>query len=701
MRDRVHDAETTVARYCAGGAVKGFGTLAQMWPEVAEAIFEQLGERASGSAERVSAELATRPIHETVSLASATEELTEELERAASRASTTVLHITTGAGKSDAAVNMAIDSKVKTALVFATNAQACECFDLIASHRTDVRRLEGTVASSENAPRCPHVAAVECFHDAGLSVPVHLCLRCGRKSACPERLRARAHSGAAILVTNHALLDFAIDHVGKTGMLVIDESPALFEHVALRPSDMELALQGLDHGWFYEPFAKIARPLVMAARYATPAESVTWRAAQVAVELERTDPTFQAALREAELLVGQAASGAPPFARVVAAVHTYVTQRGSVEPELSHDTVEKMLRGSADLNPKAVAAAARTIKTLFRALGLRDEASWTMWTDVRMTGKPHGDGLEGQCCFANPTLVRALSRGHTVLLDATADGKAMANLAHLKGMEEIVIEVEDAAPIDRGICPWSQGTRSRMLRGGRTDWTVVGPAFARALEQVMAANAKTVLLITHKPVVKELGGLLKGTIPHSRAANAYRAFADTGGRLLLAHYSNVRGRNEFEGVKWPDIDALVTLGDPIPNLGQLRVEASLLRLTDAEAQQRIDRAVAAELAQAHGRLRTPRRTTPALSIHVGQAVPLGWHQGNTRIAQNPRGRPLEASAMAVSELQELVAHAGGVAQLARATELSRPTIYDFRSGKRPISKDMADKLRAPWSSRRR
>ena len=210
--------------------------------------------------------------------------------------------------------------------------------------------------------------------------------------------------------------------------------------------EADTALQALADGWFYEPFAKIARPLVMTAQHATPTESVTWSAAHVALELERTDPKFREALREAELLVGQPAEGSLPFVRVVCAAQAYVRQRGSVEPELSHDTVEKMLRGAPGPSPKAVAEAAHTIKTLLRTLGLRDERSRTIWTDVRMTGDAEAaDALEGRCCFANPTLVRALRRGHTVLLDATADGQALSNLAERQQLEEVVIEVSQRA----------------------------------------------------------------------------------------------------------------------------------------------------------------------------------------------------------------------------------------------------------------
>jgi hypothetical protein len=85
----------------------------------------------------------------------------------------------------------------------------------------------------------------------------------------------------------------------------------------------------------------------------------------------------------------------------------------------------------------------------------------------------------------------------------------------------------------------------------------------------------------------------------------------------VLHYGAIRGLDS-----WKDHDALVTLGDPWSQLSDARLDAALLQVEDWEVRYRA--LCAAELEQAHGRLRTVHRTKPARALHVGTEAPAGW-----------------------------------------------------------------------------
>jgi hypothetical protein len=102
--------------------------------------------------------------------------------------------------------------------------------------------------------------------------------------------------------------------------------------------------------------------------------------------------------------------------------------------------------------------------------------------------------------------------------------------------------------------------------------------------------------------------------------------------IIVGHYGALRGLNHMAAV-----DALVTLGDPWPNLGVARDEAFFLGLGDAW-ESRYEAKARAELEQAHGRLRAVRRTRPGRALHVGALLPSGsaW-ASNVEVRQIPQG----------------------------------------------------------------
>jgi len=77
-----------------------------------------------------------------------------------------------------------------------------------------------------------------------------------------------------------------------------------------------------------------------------------------------------------------------------------------------------------------------------------------------------------------------------------------------------------------------------------------------------------------------------------------------------------RGSNRFVGVR-----ALITVGDPVPNIGAAEADG---RALEVPAQDLIDGRTGAALVQAHGRARSLRAQGAVLHVHVGRVRPPDW-----------------------------------------------------------------------------
>ncbi len=286
-------------------------------------------------------------------------------------------------------------------------------------------------------------------------------------------------------------------------------------------------------------------------------------------------------------------------------------------------------------------------------------------------------------------VVQILSRsGPTLLLDATADIVALRSLGFDPTVHEL--EVQDAAPIDRVAIAWNHGSRKTMVPPGRADIEMLRQGLSLGLKRLQRDGQKSVLVIAFKDVADALRESL-GDVD-GREVGAIASFQRKGGKVVIAHYGAVRGSNDWDDVRWEEIDAVLTLGDPVPNLNNLDAEAKLLGLTGEEAEARLRHMAAAELAQAHGRLRATRRTTPATSVHVGRIVPLGWDR-NIAVVEATSGRPRTMAAMGTDELVEIIKRVGSVAKVSKATGIPRRTVHRYKAGG-SIPAHAASKLRA-------
>lgn len=190
----------------------------------------------------------------------------------------------------------------------------------------------------------------------------------------------------------------------------------------------------------------------------------------------------------------------------------------------------------------------------------------------------------------------------------------------------------DGAPVERTMVMWGASRKAWLVDRQLTDAFI--PAVDRAVRWVLERpeQAARVCLVSF-PAVE---AALSAALGHPGAADAWVArgqeasalaplverlqpiLARLPGTLELAHYGDLRGLDQ-----WKDADALVTLGDPVQNLGAVRHDAMFIGLPDPD--ERVHGLTRAELEQAHGRLRTVHRTKPARSLHVGRVLPGGWH----------------------------------------------------------------------------
>ena len=142
-----------------------------------------------------------------------------------------------------------------------------------------------------------------------------------------------------------------------------------------------------------------------------------------------------------------------------------------------------------------------------------------------------------------------------------------------------------------------------------------------------------------------------------------------------------------------DADAVVTLGDPWRNLGDVYNDAAFLQIGGWQA--RYEAWCRAELEQAHGRLRTVHRTRPGRALHVGAVMPggSGWTSETVDVRSDRGGRPRQSAAMSIEAIEEAIVAAGGVSHLAAIAGCDRKSIRNYRTGERSVPPEVATKLR--------
>jgi hypothetical protein len=310
---------------------------------------------------------------------------------------------------------------------------------------------------------------------------------------------------------------------------------------------------------------------------------------------------------------------------------------------------------------------------------------------------------------AREGVVDALRRdGPVVILDANADLHAPI-ISRIVGYEPPLhaFTAPDGAPIQRTLLATARASRNAWRDGhafAPTDDFVacVRRAFDWAAEDAATRSLAIVTYAAIELALRHAAGVDRDAariawLAAGHDAASLEAFDAAlaplvgawKGPLLFAHYGATRGLNAMA-----DADALVTLGDPWRNLGEVANDTAFLRLGDWKA--RYQALCRAELEQAHGRLRAIHRTRPGRALHVGRIMPggSGWTSEAVDVRIDEGGRPKQASCMPVDEFTTHIARAGGVRALARELGIAPATASAYGHGRSPVPAPIAKRLRA-------
>ena len=720
--DRERGARTTVERFLARSPIAGHSTVRRRWPIVADAIDAVLATGAEARLRTQADEVVQLP-------ARSLQDTTVALEAAIRCApdGLTLVQAECGLGKTAAIRHVAKEradkgyasasalgkrapTGSKTAISVDKNSLAIQVTRDLRAAGASVRRLFGplSVLRPDGTPECRlHLTALPLV-EGGQSMQREFCLgrgkeRCEYYESCLARDGAVGPDNARILVGPHALLSHLDAAAGTTGLLIIDEPPALLEAEEISLTDFDTAIRSLDK--FELQYLHAMRPALQALRAWT--ESVAPLG-----EVRSPVDALQGAAEHVSAAELKTACNAAGVKEKTGADAMVACARGAI-PE-DH-------RGSAPPILRVHVFAARRLLDLARELGAASRVLRAVHAAVtadRPVAVRVDDRKGPRVLFLTrmrEDLVQAVKReGAVVVADANVEIHAPV-LAKVVGYDPPVhtFAAADGAPIARTLFRSWAATRKKWLPSGKL-------ALEAGIAQILATvlvwakedpNTCDLGIITFLPLAVALRAALQ---PEDASVEA--AWADGGqrpehlararemlapvlvgwpGRIVVGHYGAIRGLDHMK-----ELDALATLGDPWPNLGQVQHDIAFLGLAEAwEA--RVEAMCRAELEQAHGRLRTVHRTRPGRALHVGRVLPggTGWKGRSVEIRTDRGGRPPNRAVMSQQELLGIVATLGGIRATARVLGCPHQTIACYVKGAQAVSEPTALKLRALRSER--
>lgn len=655
LADRQEIGRSTAARWASGQTCTGYLTLQRDFPTVAEALDE------ATAVDAVTARV-QRAVGEPAQVTQALPDALATIEREIREAfGVVVIQAKPGIGKTTAAVAHA------AAITAAAGSPGARLAISAPTHRLAKQtaaklpgrsmRVFGPVShETGGAPTCQYHDSAEALAAGGQSVGLLFCegrQPCERGEDCPARRGWEGNRQGSLVTGPHALLGRLSTLAGPAGVLTIDEPPDIVATTRVSLDDLDTARRYLD----------AFTPRYQAAMEPALASWDAW--------IRTTAPV-----------------DGPPVAVAEAVGAASVDAQGAILPG-ARSHAPPLRLGEAMRARRDVARAVE----LGRASGVLD-GLWHGITSV----PPHTvrvDERDGDraatVCGLNPELVAALRRdGPVVVLDANASLHLPAITAVLGAAPRFVaVHVADGAPISRTIYTTAGATRVRWLPRGVPDWSA---GIVTALRAAVAwAGGRRLGLVTWQTLRLAVDHVLSPEAPVTGLSRPELARARAvlkgvfaGAQVVTAHYGGLEGLDHLA-----DCDCLATLGDPRPNLGEVHDCAEFLGLDPSE---RIELLAAAELEQAHGRLRTVHRTRAGHLLHVGGIVPHGWARAAVVVQRLPLGRPPTAAAMSAEEFRQARGDMGG-REWARALRISHGTQCRYAAGSRAIPEDVARAVR--------
>lgn len=555
----------------------------------------------------------------------------------------------------------------RTAVSVPTHDLARQIVADLRSAGVDSARVYGPLSVRDPASgelACRFAGSAQALAAGGQSVRRELCEGRGRpcqhRETCPARDGVDGDLGARVIVGPHALVAELAEAAGATGLLVIDEPPALTQHVVISADDIGEAMAHLDR---FEPcYAAGMRPALSLVRH--------W------VELGPVGESHALA-RCREL--------GEPAAELLDEAEAVLAERDVLRlVETCTDEPAPPLDAGTGWRCRIDPLLARHVGEASRVLGvLRRALLAPATTSARI--EERGGRRVLALTTLDERLVGALRRdGETVV--AAADVALHAPLyARLLGYEPPIerYSAADGAPMQRAIVE-TRATRSAWGTSGGVDVEAVLPALTRALGLVprLVDGVPVRLCLVTYPGLEAALRLAMGLAPAPGAWRGSKARLEAAAAALrpllegrdveVGHYGALRGLDH-----WRERDAVVTLGDPWPAVDAVERELGLVAgiVGDEARATRAAALAAAELEQAHGRLRAPYRTRPGLCVHVGRIVPAGWPADVRRLDVSP-----DVGEVSLADVQAAIDGCGGARAASRLLGVADRSVRRWASG---------------------
>lgn len=703
LADRVQIARDTVMRWGTGADVSRAQHLRRGWPRVADALDEST---TSGFEASVLRQLRSVE-RKTVDVSDATSILRQEIRDAYG---ITLLAGPPGLGKTEAVIVHAkgltpIQGRAKAgqriALSAPTTRLAREVQERAEAQGVRTLRVFGSIShrSEDGEFTCIHRDRALPLVDGGQSLERLFCApeghpECERAKDCPARPGSVGSAEANLILGPHELLGKMARHVGASGTIVVDEPPSLVETTTFALDALGTSLQHLDafRSDYGRRMAGALHAILAWVASAEPGsvadgpEALRLGCADVPLEHlppgapDDLDQRAGALLWLAQTAIGEGARTIAPPLTLSAAAHARRSVARAVE----------------------IGDASRALLAVYRAL--QPAIDGLHPTRLRVTER------EGRRLVsfvgANETAVDVLRRdAATVLLDAGAALLA-PGVERIAGHRPRLVELDvaDGAPVTRSILVSGRATRKGLVPRGGVDVDALVPllraAFLWALEDehtdslVFVSWAAVEAVIAHVLGDPGAPALLRASGVSAKVASAVsERVADVTRRwtkpVRTAHFFGLRGLDAFR-----EFDALITLGDPRSSLD---AEADRCAWLGLDLVGQIDALAAAELDQAHGRLRLVHREKPARALHVGAVVPAGWRGREIEVRRLPVGRPKTVASEIltpeglVSRREELGL---SVRALSLRTGIGIASLSRYETGRAAMNDDTARRIAA-------
>jgi len=662
-QDRVTSAKTTVDRWRLGQPISGYSSLCTNWPGVAQAV-DLVTSRGDQRRAREAAMAPVAPV-----ALPALEVTIAALEDAIRNAGTglTLIQAACGLGKTRATERIAAERAAKThvspdamgdrapfnsktAISVDKHALAEQVVAHLVQLRTPARRHFGPLSKMDDKgqPVCKFAEIAGPLVAGGQRMRWLLCdgqgkTPCEYADTCAAKDGAEGPDDARVDVGPHGLMGQLDKATGSTGLLVLDEPPSLLETYSFTMAQLDEAVRHLRD--FESNYVNALQPalqsLLQWARTWGPDDKPSSIQDLVNHFAGGLPPEIVPAARRAALLP----DNADPLA---CARHAPRPDGGPRTPPIDLPALAQVRKSPA--RAAEVGRTSRLLQTVQHGAEHHVVARVETYNGRRVLHLTH----------VNDQFRDTLKRnGAVVVLDANADIHAPV-FAKVAPLQFLRFDAPDGAPIERTMHWLPHATRTGWLKDGKLQLV---PSLVRAVRSAIAwAHRKPgngVLAIIAIRVV-ELA--LRAAFDPSDTVEAEwkeagqdaATLADVHtklgpilatwkGKLLVGHYGALRGLDHMA-----EADCLVTLGDPWVNKSQAEHEAVFLEVEDWNDRYRA--LCAAELEQAHGRLRTIHRTREGRALHLGTVAPGGQQWA---VASAPRSTKAPDDAAMVSAVATL------------------------------------------------